>query len=63
MRLYINCVDMRLYITDGQLKLYKRPSQGWNDSNDEGGGSGKRDMGDRPNSGHTESSHNVILAK
>ena len=38
--LYKLC-DMRLYITDtGQLKLYKRPSQGWNDSNDEGGGSG-----------------------
>lgn len=39
--LYKIC-DMRLYITDtGQLKLYKRPSDGWQDSgNDEGGGSG-----------------------
>ena len=38
--LYKMC-DMRLYITDtGQLKLYKRPSQGWQSSGDnEGGGS------------------------
>ena len=36
--LYQIC-DMRLYITNtGQLKLYKRPSQGWS-NNDEGGGS------------------------